>query len=63
MLKTGDYVLSNNVIIERKAVETGDFNDSVIKKRIHEQLKRLSEFQYPFLLIEYSERIEYFFYF
>jgi ERCC4-type nuclease len=24
MLKTGDYVLSNQVVIERKAVDTGD---------------------------------------
>jgi DNA excision repair protein ERCC-4 len=57
MLKTGDYVLSNQVIIERKCVETGDLVESILGRRLDEQLKRMSEYEYPFLLIEYSERI------
>lgn len=44
MLKTGDYVLSNSVVIERKAVDTGDLYDSIMNKRLSDQLKRLSEF-------------------
>lgn len=36
MLKTGDYILSNKVVIERKCVETGDFSESLFGKRLDE---------------------------
>lgn len=58
MLKTGDYVLSNKVIIERKCVDTGDLNESIQSNRLDDQLKRMSDYEYPFLLIEYSTRIK-----
>lgn len=58
ILKTGDVVLSNNCVIERKAVETGDLFESVINKRLDEQMRRLNDqFDKPYLLIEYSDRI------
>lgn len=57
MLKTGDYILSNSCIVERKAIETGDLSESLFQKRLDDQLKRIHEYSHPFLLIEFSDKI------
>jgi Fanconi anemia group M protein len=50
-LPVGDYVLSHKVAVERKRAE--DFLDSLVKKRIFEQVKRLKEaYEKPVLIIE-----------
>lgn len=50
-LSVGDYVISNDIGIERKSVE--DLVSSVFDKRFFDQLKRLSEvFPRPFILVE-----------
>ena len=57
MLKVGDIILSNKCGIERKCVETGDFMLS-LDKRLDDQLRRMHDtFDYPFLLIEFSDNI------
>ena len=57
MLKVGDIILSNKCGIERKCVETGDFMES-LDKRLDDQLRRMNDtFEYPFLLIEFSDNI------
>ncbi|BFH73497.1 3'-flap repair endonuclease Xpf [Sulfurisphaera javensis] len=50
-LSVGDYIISDNIAIERKSVE--DFVSSVFDKRFFDQLRRLSEaYSKPFILIE-----------
>jgi len=50
-LPVGDYILSHRIAVERKRAE--DFLDSLIKKRIFEQIKRLKEaYEKPILIIE-----------
>jgi len=34
MLNSGDYILSNNVSVERKSVETGDLYESIVSGRL-----------------------------
>ncbi|KAM3146653.1 hypothetical protein pb186bvf_001183 [Paramecium bursaria] len=59
MLKVGDIILSNKCGIERKCVETGDFMES-LDKRLDDQLRRMHDtFEYPFLLIEFSDNIQF----
>ncbi|MCD6447920.1 MAG: hypothetical protein J7L58_02595 [Thermoplasmata archaeon] len=50
-LPVGDYILSEKIAAERKRAE--DFIDSLIKKRIFEQVRRLKEaYEKPILIIE-----------
>lgn len=55
-LLVGDYLIGENICIERKSVK--DFVDSLIDKRIFEQLRNLkSEFKKPILIVEGGEDI------
>lgn len=50
-LSVGDYVISDEIAIERKSVE--DFVNSVFDKRFFDQAKRLSDaYERPFIIIE-----------
>ncbi|WP_048201400.1 DEAD/DEAH box helicase [Methanocaldococcus bathoardescens] len=49
-LEVGDYVLSDRVVVERKTAE--DFVDSIIDKRLFNQLKNLRKVEKPLLIIE-----------
>lgn len=50
-LPVGDYILSHRVAVERKRAE--DFLDSLVKKRIFEQITRLRDaYEKPILIIE-----------
>lgn len=50
-LPVGDYILSHRVAVERKRAE--DFLDSLVKKRIFEQITRLKDaYEKPILIIE-----------
>ncbi len=53
-LPVGDYVVSERICIERKTID--DFIDSIIKKRIFDQIIRLKEgYEKPLLIIENGE--------
>jgi Fanconi anemia group M protein len=53
-LAVGDYVLSERICIERKTMN--DFIDSIIKKRIFDQIVRLKEaYEKPVIVIENEE--------
>ena len=55
-LQVGDYLIGEDICIERKSVK--DFVDSLIDKRIFEQLKLLkSEYKKPLLIVEGGESI------
>jgi len=50
-LPVGDYILSKHIAVERKKAE--DFLESLIRKRIFEQINRLKEaYEKPILIIE-----------
>ncbi|MEA2055085.1 MAG: ERCC4 domain-containing protein [Candidatus Thermoplasmatota archaeon] len=50
-LPVGDYILSDRMAVERKRAL--DFLDSLVKKRLFDQIKRLAEaYQKPILIIE-----------
>jgi len=49
-LKSADYLLSKDVAVERKT--TSDFIQSIIDKRIFQQLERMKSFSSPILIIE-----------
>ncbi len=50
-LAVGDYVLSDKIVVERKRAE--DFIESLINKRIFNQIERLKEaYEKPILIIE-----------
>ncbi len=49
-LEVGDYVLSDRVVVERKTAE--DFVNSIIDKRLFNQLKNLKKVEKPLLIIE-----------
>ncbi|ENN96478.1 Hef nuclease [Methanocaldococcus villosus KIN24-T80] len=49
-LEVGDYVLSDRVVVERKTAE--DFVNSIIDKRLFNQLKDLKKVEKPILIIE-----------
>jgi len=49
-LEVGDYVLSDRVVVERKTAD--DFVDSIIDKRLFNQLKNLKKVEKPLLIIE-----------
>lgn len=55
MLETGDYILSNDRAVERKAITTRDIHESLRSGRLRDQLRRMSMiFKQPYLLIEGS---------
>ncbi|XRO77567.1 DEAD/DEAH box helicase [Methanocaldococcus sp. 10A] len=49
-LEVGDYVLSDRVVVERKTAD--DFVNSIIDKRLFNQLKNLKKVEKPLLIIE-----------
>ncbi|MES2155871.1 MAG: DEAD/DEAH box helicase [bacterium] len=49
-LDIGDYVLSDRVVVERKA--TADFVDSLVDGRLFEQMKAMKTYPRPILVIE-----------
>ncbi|MEO2116926.1 MAG: DEAD/DEAH box helicase [Methanocaldococcus sp.] len=49
-LEVGDYVLSDRVVVERKTAE--DFVNSIIDKRLFNQLKNLKKVEKPLLIVE-----------
>ena len=60
-LELGDYLLSNEIVIERKQVKTGDLQESIrLRGRLDQQLKKLCPlFQQVILLIEFDESIDF----
>ena len=60
LLEKGDYVLSNNLVVERKCVETGDLLNSLRSGRLENQISNLCKsFIRPMLLIEFSEGVDF----
>ncbi|MEA3190423.1 MAG: hypothetical protein QOD77_1005 [Thermoplasmata archaeon] len=49
-LDTGDFVLSDRIVVERKSC--ADFVDSLVDGRLFEQLRALKAYPRPFLLLE-----------
>ncbi|CAI2380296.1 unnamed protein product [Moneuplotes crassus] len=58
-LQVGDYILSNEIAIERKSVSTGDFESSLCHgRRLLDQIKNMDRFfKTPILMIEFDESI------
>lgn len=54
-LEVGDYILSENVVVEYKTVQ--DFVDSIIDGRLLEQLKNLHKYPKPLIIIQGEENI------
>ena len=55
-METADYIVSNNVGIEKKSVQTRDLHESIRSGRLGDQLRRMSsKFMRPYLLIECSD--------
>jgi len=55
-LDTGDYTLlgyENLFIVERKG-RISEWASNVIQKRFYNELKRLAEFEYPYILLEFD---------
>jgi ERCC4-type nuclease len=53
-LKNGDYILSDEIAVEKKSVNTRDLQNSLKSNRLDEQLRRLnSQFKQYYLLIEF----------
>lgn len=52
-LEVGDFLVSDRAAVERK--EAADFVDSILDGRLFDQLKELSEFEKPSLIIEGDE--------
>jgi len=58
VLTVGDYVLSDQICIERKAVATGDLFESFKSGRLLQQVSNMNQFyKKPVLLIEFEEGI------
>jgi len=54
----GDYILSDEIAIERKAVSTGDLFESFKSGRLLQQVSNMNQFyKRPCLLIEFDEDI------
>jgi len=59
-LERGDYILSNDICVERKSVETGDLLASLRSGRLESQLTHMCAiFTKPILLIEFSDTIDF----
>lgn len=55
-LKTADYILSDDIAVEKKSVNTKDLQNSLRSLRLDEQLRRMnSTFRHSYLLIEFEE--------
>ncbi|MBN1923851.1 MAG: hypothetical protein JW791_03780 [Nanoarchaeota archaeon] len=55
-LQVGDYLIGEDLCVERKSVN--DFVDSLIDKRLFEQLSRMkSEYRKPLLIVEGGESV------
>lgn len=55
-LFTGDYTiegLEKKVIIERKG-STAEFSQNILEKRFKDELERMEEFEFPFLILEFT---------
>lgn len=60
LLEKGDYVLSNTLVVERKAVDTGDLLNSLRSGRLENQISNMCKsFSRPMLLIEFSEGVDF----
>jgi DNA excision repair protein ERCC-4 len=58
VLTVGDYVLSDDICVERKAVHTGDLFESFKSGRLLSQITNMSRYyKKPILLIEFDESI------
>ena len=52
-LKSGDYILPNNIAVERKDCKTGDFYQSMESRHLQQQVDKMSqEFNRYFLVIQ-----------
>ena len=62
VMDMGDYLLSNDMVIERKKVRTGDLAESIkLGGRLEAQLGRLSRaFRTVIVLIEFSDSIRHY---
>ena len=57
-LQIGDYILSDDIAVERKSVSSGDFHNSLWSGRLLTQTSKLTKFfKKPMLLIEFDESI------
>ena len=57
-LTVGDYIISDEIAIERKSVSTGDLQSSISSGRLLEQVKNMCKyFKKPALLIEFDNSI------
>ncbi|EWS75967.1 hypothetical protein TTHERM_000160559 (macronuclear) [Tetrahymena thermophila SB210] len=57
-LTTGDYILSKDIAVERKSVETPDLVNSLRNGRLYQQLLAMSKnYKKCYLLIEFSEQM------
>lgn len=57
-LTVGDYVLSDQICVERKAVYTGDLFQSFMSGRLLQQIENMERYyDKPILLIEFDETI------
>ena len=52
-LEIGDYILSDRVAVERKTAE--DFENSIIDKRLFNQVMDLKKYERPLMIIEGNE--------
>lgn len=60
LLEKGDYIITNEICIERKSVETGDLLNSLRSGRLESQIKAMcASFLVPILLIEFSDTIDF----
>lgn len=60
MLEKGDYILTDEICVERKAVSTGDLIESLKGGRLEKQVKKILEsYKKCVLLIEFSEDAEF----
>lgn len=51
-LKSADYILSDDIAVEKKSINTRDLHLSLRSDRLNEQLKRMnSSFRHNYLLI------------
>ena len=57
-LTIGDYVLSDQICVERKAIYTGDLFSSFVSGRLLQQIENMERYyEKPILLIEFDETV------
>ena len=57
-LTVGDYIISDQICVERKAVYTGDLFSSFISGRLLQQIENMERYyDIPILLIEFDDSI------